>query len=328
MQRRWLRLGGVILLVALLIFGSVAAAERQNIYDWLALRNYQAPATIAQLANDTTMNAYARKVFYVNHPDIETKATFYKNCPNNGGEKTVVLGCYHNGQNGIFLLNVTDPRLNGVEDVTAAHETLHAIYDRLSPRERNYVDGLLMDYYLHDLHDKRLLDTIAAYKQSEPNDWVNEMHSVFGTEVAQLPTPLETYYARYFTNRQKIAAYAAQYENAFTSREAQVKQDDTTLATLKTQITADEASLQAQQKTIANDQAKLESLKNSSDFNGYNAGVPGFNKEVDSYNGLVDTTKNLIDQYNQLVEMRNAIAVEEDQLVQDLSNTSQQQISQ
>ncbi len=328
MQRRWFRLSGVVLLVAVIVFGSIAVAERQNFYDWLALRNYHPPAKIIQLANDTTMNAYARKVFYVNHPAIDDKALFNKQCPDNGGEKTVVLGCYHPDQNGIFLLQVSDQRLNGVEEVTAAHETLHAIYDRLSSRERNYVDGLLMNYYLHDLHDKRILATIAAYKQSEPNYWVNEMHSVFGTEIAQLPAPLENYYRQYFTNRQKIAAYAAQYEAAFSSREAQVSQDDTTLASMKIQITADEVSLQTQDKTILTDQAKLEALKNRSDFVDYNSGVTAFNNEVDTYNALVDTTRSLITQYNQLVVARNAIALEENQLAQELSASTAQPISQ
>ena len=310
------------MVITLLVFGSVAAAERQNVSDWLALRNYQPSATVAQLASDTTMNDFARKVFYVNHPNIDGKNTFYQVCPNNGGEKTVVLGCYHNDQRGIFVLRVSDPRLSGIEQVTAAHEMLHAAYDRLSSRDRQYVDGLLMDYYQHDLHDKRLLDTIAAYKQSEPNDVVNEMHSVFGTEVTQLPTPLENYYKRYFTNRQKIAGFAAQYEAAFTSRQNQVAQDDATLASMKAQIAADEASLQAQQKTIESDQVRLEDLKNRSDYVDYNNGVPGFNTEVDTYNALVTTTRDLITQYNQLVEARNAIAVEENQLVQDISSSS------
>jgi hypothetical protein len=323
MHRRWLRFTGVIFLVTLLIFASIAAYERQNLYDWLALRNYQPPATIVQLANETTMNAYTRKVFYVNHPAIDAKTTFNQQCPDNGGEKTVVLGCYHPKQDGIFLLNVSDPRLNGVEEVTAAHETLHAIYDRLSSRERNYVDGLLMNYYLHDLHDKRILSTIAAYKQSEPHDWVNEMHSVFGTEIAQLPTPLENYYKQYFTDRQKIAAYAAQYQAAFTSRQALVAQDDATLTTMKTQINTDEASLQSQDKTITSDQSKLEAMKSSGDYVDYDAGVSGFNSEVDTYNSLVETTRNLITQYNQLVVSRNAIATVENQLAQELTAAPQ-----
>ncbi|HXR49437.1 MAG TPA: hypothetical protein VN778_00200, partial [Verrucomicrobiae bacterium] len=163
----------LILLVWLVVLGT-AAANRNNIYDWWQLRGYRAPSTVAGLATQDTMTSYARKLFYVNHPAIEDKATFGNKCPNNGGEQTIVLGCYHSDEAGIFLLGVNDPRLAGVEEVTAAHEMLHAAYDRLGTADRNNVDALLMDYYNHDLHDQRLLNTIAAYKKSEPHDLVNE----------------------------------------------------------------------------------------------------------------------------------------------------------
>ena len=320
MRKRRLWLAATIVGVVVVASGAIAAAERQNIFDWLRLRDYQPPATVQQLASETTMNAYARKFFYVNHPVIDTKASFNKACPNNGGEKTVVLGCYHTGQQGIFILNVSDPHLQGVEQVTAAHEMLHAAYDRLSAGDKKYVDGLLMNYYEHDLHDKRLLATIAAYKQSEPHDVVNEMHSVFGTEVAHLPAPLENYYKRYFTDRQKIAAFAAQYQGAFTSRQRQVEQDDAALSKQKQQITGDEASLQTQLQTITSDQNRLNVLKGKSDYGDYNAAVPAFNTEVNSYNSFVAVVKNLISEYNQFVQKRNAIALEENQLTQAISS--------
>ena len=38
--------------------------------------------------------------------------------------KTAVLGCYANREISIF--NVTDQRLDGIREVTAAHEMLHA----------------------------------------------------------------------------------------------------------------------------------------------------------------------------------------------------------
>jgi hypothetical protein len=314
--------GGVVLAV-LLACGVIALAERQHIFDWWRLRGYLPPVTVQQLASETTMNAYARKVFYVNHPAVDAKSSFGKVCPNNGGEKTVVLGCYHSDQQGIYILRVSDPRLSGVEQVTAAHEMLHAAYDRLSTRDRASVDRMLTDYYQHGLHDKRVLATIAAYKKSEPNDVVNEMHSVFGTEVANLPAPLENYYKRYFTDRQKIVAYAQQYEGAFTSREQQVANDDTQLAAQKQQITSDEASLHAQAQAIDSEQTRLSSLKSTGDYSGYNALVPDYNTKVGQYNALVATVRALIAQYNQLVKSRNAIALEETQLVQDITTTPQ-----
>ncbi len=296
-----------------------AAANRQNVLDWAQLRNYSAPPSIASLADQDTMTAAGRRIFYVNHPAIQDRSIFFTQCPTGGSEKTIVLGCYHGNQRGIFLLSVADPRLNGVTQVTAAHEMLHAAYDRLSRQDRVKVDAQLQDFYHHDLHDQRILDTIEAYKQSEPNDVVNEMHSVFGTEVASLPPQLEHYYTRYFANRHLVANYAAQYQAEFTSRQTTVTQDDARLSQLKTQIETAEADLKTKQATIHTQQSRLLQLRDSGDVSSYNAGIPAYNNLIDGYNDEVRASKDLIDQYNQLVTQRNAIAFEEDQLINALS---------
>lgn len=311
----------LILLLWLAALGLVAF-NRHNILDWWKLEHYQPSAAVATLAGQDTMTGYSRKIFYVNHPQIDAKSTFSKSCPDNGGEQTIVLGCYRAGENGIFLLNVNDPRLSGVLQVTAAHEMLHGAYERLSSSDRKKVDAMLIDYYNHDLHDQRILNTIAAYKKSEPNDVVNEMHSVFGTEVAHLPAGLEQYYKRYFTDRSRIAGYAAQYQAQFTSRTTLISQYDSQLAQLKTQINSDKSDLQSKQADITSLQSKLNSQKSSGDISDYNAGVPVYNDLVNRYNAEVQNVKDLISQYNQLVSARNAVALEEDQLVQNLSADS------
>jgi len=319
-RRKLLWLIGLLLFWAVLI---MVALHERDITDWWRLRHFQPSATVSELASETTMTPYARKVFYVNSPVIADKTSFSHSCPANGGEKTVILGCYHSNQAGIYVLGVTDSRLTGVEQVTAAHETLHAAYDRLSGHDRQRVDAMLQDYYQHDLKDARLLDTIAAYKKSEPHDVVNEMHSVFGTEAANLPAPLEQYYRRYFTNRSQIVDYAQRYQGEFTTRQAQVKQADSQLQNLKQQIERAEADLQSQQATISAQQSALLQKRNSGQTAAYNAGVPVYNQLVDSYNGQVQAVHNLIDQYNQLVANRNAIALEEDQLANALNPSAQ-----
>jgi hypothetical protein len=318
--RRGHRLATLLLLLVWLASLGLLALNRQNIFDWWELRQYQPPAAVSALASQDTMTAYGRKIFYVNHPVIETKSAFAGVCPSGSREQTIVLGCYHAGQSGIFLLGVDDPRLDGVQQVTAAHEMLHGAYDRLSGTERKKVDAMLLDYYNNGLHDQRVLNTIAAYRKSEPNDLVNEMHSVFGTEIAQLPAGLEQYYKRYFTNRGQVAAYAAQYQAEFTSRQAVISQDDAQLAALKAQIDNIKSDLQSKQADISARQSQLLSQKNSGDIAAYNAGVPGYNNLIDAYNNEVQTIRSLTDQYNQLVAARNAVALEQNQLVKDLSN--------
>ncbi len=52
------------------------------------------------------------------------------------------------------------------------------------------------------------------------------MHSVLGTEVANLPPALENYYKQYFTNRQAIVNYANQYEGVIYSNSKHVREPD------------------------------------------------------------------------------------------------------
>ncbi len=317
-KRRRSRQRVVLVFLLVCIATTVSALiERQNLTDWWRLKHYNAPQEVAQLAVQDGMTSYARKVFYVNRPNIIARSSFGSSCPNDGGEQTIVLGCYHSGQSGIDLLHVSDPLLNGVEQVTAAHEMLHAAYERLSTGERQRIDGLLQAYYAHDLHDPRILSTIATYKKSEPHDVVNEMHSVFGTEVKTLPASLENYYKRYFVSRAEVVANADKYQAQFTSRQTIVAQNDATLASLKIKINDREADLKTKLNSINNQQAILLKLR-SSNVPAYNATVPGYNQQVDAYNREADGVQSFIDQFNQLVISRNKVALEEDQLVKEL----------
>jgi len=303
-----------VFLLGVLLISTGLLFKRQAVLDWWHLRDYTAPTVVAQLATDDTMTPEGQHLFYVNHPEVTAGSAFGVHCPA-GSEKTVVLGCYLSSDNGIYIYAVHDSRLSGVEQVTAAHEMLHAAYRRLSGSKRTSVNAMLLDYYQHHLTDQRIKDTLAAYKTAEPNDVVNEMHSIFGTEVANLPPALEAYYKQYFTNRQKVAAYTASYQNEFTSRQTQVESYDTQLKSLKVQIDTGEAALTQQSAALSAERSELQT-------SGSNAQVAVYNQKVAEYNDLLANTKSQINQYNDIVSKRNALALEEQQLQQELSASS------
>ncbi len=64
------RFGSFIMLFVWLSVLAALAVNRQNISDWWKLRDYQAPAAQAALADQVTMTPLARKVFYVNDPQL------------------------------------------------------------------------------------------------------------------------------------------------------------------------------------------------------------------------------------------------------------------
>lgn len=315
------RLAGLATTLILIAVLAGVWTHRNALYDWGRLRQYTPPAAVVSLADQTTFTSSARRLFYVNRPAIQDREAFNSSCPSNGGEQTIVLGCYHDHETGIYIYNVTDAQLAGVQQVTAAHEMLHGAYERLSTKERNKVDAMLEDFYANGLHDKRVLDTITAYKKSEPNDIVNEMHSVFGTEVANLPAPLEAYYKRYFINRQQVVAYATKYEQAFTSREAQITQYDAQLKTLKADIEQKQNDLRSQANELNATRAQVERSNDNSQIQAYN-------QKVNNYNELLQTVNAEINQFNAVLDKRNAIALEEQQLYQSINSNLSPQAAQ
>ena len=296
-------------LVAVVAGSAIAFWQRQAIVDWWRLKDYSPPAAVSALALSDTMTNSARHIFYVNHPKLITQATIFgTSCPQS--EQTIVLGCYRSGQNGIYIYDVTDLRLDGVEEVTAAHEMLHAAFERLSQKDRQYIDSLLRDYYKNGLNDERVKKTISLYKITEPDYLVNEMHSIFGTEIADLPPALESYYQRYFSNRARVVGFSAGYEEEVCGRQDQIDGYDRQLAALKQKIDSADSTLSSQASQLANDRDRLNIYRDSGDIEAYNAAVPGFNAAVKAYNNGVAKLQKDITAYNQLVAARNALATE------------------
>ena len=238
--------------LGLLLAVGLAWTQRQGIYDWYRLRGYDPPKVVAELARDTTMNNSARKLFYVNHPDIEGKDEFNQHCPQT--EQTIVLGCYVQNR-GIYIYDVTDKRLEGIEEVTAAHELLHAAYDRLGGDERNSVIGMLQKTYAQ-LKDTRIRKNVASYKKAGA-DIYDELHSILGTEVRNLPTELENYYKKYFNNRTLVVKYSEKYEIIFTDLKEKAKEIENQINALKQNIKSLENSLSIERASLEKDRSKV-----------------------------------------------------------------------
>ncbi|HEV7454851.1 MAG TPA: hypothetical protein VGO07_06350 [Candidatus Saccharimonadales bacterium] len=302
-----------VILVLLIAASALLWLRQDQVLDWVRLRGYTPAANIKEIAQQTTMTPYGQRLFYVNRPAIEDKASFNSHCPN-ASKEVAVLGCYRGDRQGIYVYNVTDARLSGIEQVTAAHEMLHQAYDRLGASEKNQINAQLEAYY-QTITDTALKEKLDAYKKIEPNDLVNEMHSIFGTEVSKLPVGLENYYKRYFTNRQQLLAYHDQYQSAFTQRQERIAAIDAQLVAWKKQLDADNATITASEKEIQQERTEMDGWLHDNQISKYNAAVPGFNAKVESYKQLVGDTNTLINQYNAFIDERNTLAVQEAELI-------------
>lgn len=312
------RIVNFLLTLVIVGFGIWAIFNRQDLFDWLRLRTYQPPAHIVQLADNTTMIGRGRELFFVSEPSVESSSTFNQHCTNQH-EQSIVLGCYRAQQ--IYLFDVTDERLSGVEEVTAAHEMLHAAYERLSTDEKHEVNALL-EPQIAALTDPRLLNLIKLYNQSEPGELYNEMHSILATEYRDLSPQLESYYKQYFADRKKIVSYSEKYEALFSASQTRIGELDAELMQLQQQIDSNNAALETQKQAIDNEAARLDALRQA-DTEAYNQAVPGYNTQIRDFNALVAQTQQLVDQFNTLVAERNREAAAQNDLYHQLDSRYQ-----
>ncbi len=298
--------------------GAYALANFQAISDYLRLRNYDPPNRIEELADKTTMRDDTRRVFYVNHPKLSDKAEFNQECRTT--EQSIILGCYVAGR-GIFLLDVQEPKLNGVIEVTAAHEVLHAHYERLSSSEREKVDRMTADFFENNVTNQRIIDTVENYRKKDPNIVPNELHSILATEVKNLSPKLEEYYKQYFDDRIKIVGFSEQYEQAFLELERQAESIEARLNALKTQIDANRSQIDALSAELNQEKARLDSLLRNDQVEEYNNSVDDFNRRVSSYNSLINQTRQLINQYNDLVAQQHSLVLQQQELNQAIDSS-------
>lgn len=317
------RLSGLVFTLVLLAVLGIGFFFRQDVSDWYRLRQYQPPAEVVTLADQDTMTDEGRRIFYTTHPAITGEDEFNTNCrQGNASEYSIVLGCYvsNGGLYGdMYLFNINDERLSGVMQVTAAHEMLHAAYDRLSTKERERVDALLLQAY-KQLPEGRIKDTIAQYEANDPTSVPSELHSILGTEVRNLPPELEEYYSQYFVNRSAVVAFSEQYEGEFARREAQVAEYDARLASLKADIESNQAKIDSLNSELSQERAQLDALEASGDAAAFNAQVGSYNQDVAAYNALVAETRAQIETYNALVEERNNLALEVKELTEAIDS--------
>lgn len=298
-----------LLLVLLLVTGGLVWWNRDYLHDSLVLRGYDPPAQIATLADHVVMTDYAVRLFYVNKPQLEDKVAFNEAC-RDLGEEAAVLGCYKGNRGGIYVYDVNDPRLNGIEEVTAAHEMLHQAYDRLDGKAKERIDGLLQNYYKSELADESVKNKLAIYEADDRSDLLNEMHSIFGTEIKNLPAELEDYYKQYFSDRSKVLSYRDASQAEFDKYRNQIAEYDRRLGELKPAIDQMEQALKAEIAQLKATKAELETDLAAGRVQEYNAGVAPYNALVSAYNKDLIALNKKIEEYNKLVTERNAASVQ------------------
>lgn len=259
------RLFGIVLavLLNLALIASIfwLGTHRDRVSDQFAVWNFTAAPAISDYAARSTMTEEGRFLFYASRPSIASGTEFDTACATHQ-EGVGILGCYLPADRSIHLFDVTDPRLDGLEDVVAAHEMLHAAWDRMSADERAKLAPLLEAEVAKLSDDTALAETLAFYATAEPGERLNELHSILGTEYPDLSPQLEAHYAEYFSDRKAVTAMHDTSNAVFVEQAAQI-------AALVAQIDALAAGI-------------------DTDYAAYNAGYDQLTADVRSFNSRAE----------------------------------------
>lgn len=308
-QRRRGSVVGWIFGVVLLVIAGVSLWQHQFIADSVRAWRFTPQDEVAQLADSVMMTDRGRRLFYASHSILQPAAQFNDSCEN--VEKTsAVLGCYASRQ--IFLYDIDSEELAGIKEVTAAHEMLHAAYDRLSSSQRRNVDRLLDIQAEHLRSNEEFQQRIEAYDFESADERYNELHSIIPTEIAVITPELERYYAQYFTDRSRVVALHQQYSGVFQSYQQQAEQMAAAIDRQAAMINAANDSYRRSVQALDSDIAAFNQRAQTPGGFASQAEFDGARSQLMARQSTLEQERqrltSQIDQYNSLLDEYNGIA--------------------
>ena len=275
--------------------------------------DYALTGDLSTITNSLKLTDRANLILRAAHPALQEKEDFNRNC-NSHSQEIYVLGCYREDQDRLYVYNVNSSEIPGVREVTTAHEMLHAAYHRLLFWEKLDLKDQLQSVYDHLPADSDLRTSMQNY---HPDEFYDELHSRIGTEVKDLPAPLERYYQRYFTDRQLIVKFNEQYHNVFTELQRQTDRLKESIEAKKQSIENKTKEYQTQKQQLNevisdfNSRAARGDFSSQSDFNTKRqfivSRIDTLNREYDQLKQTIEELNSEIAKYNQSIYHNNEL---------------------
>jgi len=302
-------------LSVLVLAGLWALVNRWTIYDHWMSRKYASTKDSSEVLANLGLTSEGDLVYRASLTEVDDKDSFRERCPVQDYEDASVLGCYSNRK--IYVLKVDEPKLAGVEEVTAAHELLHAKFERMSASEKEEVATLVEDLRMKST-DKQVSTLVDNYEKNlgagEALD--NEMFAIYGTQLKDVGLELEGIYSGYFKDRASIVDRYLSYSTEFNELEEAIKNYDARLSNLRSQVEVLEAELTSLNNELDADKQRIEA---STSQDQYREAAQVYNTKVEIYNRKVEQVRDIIAQYNELVEKRNQEALSAKSLADKLN---------
>lgn len=307
---------------ALLGTAGWAAANPRTVGDLVAYWQYDPTPAIAGYASRAALSDHGRFLFYASQPRVLEERAFDRVC-SRIEQGVGVLGCYTLADGRIHLYDITNVDLDEFEVVVAAHELLHAAWDRLSPDEQAALEGPLEEAFAAVPADSELVERIATYEAADPASRIPELYAIVGTELATIPDELEQHYARYFDDRGQVVALWEQVQAIFLGLEAELERLSAELKRISAEVDAEQASAEevaaALEADITAFNARAERPGGYTNQSAFERDRQALIERQAALTSAIEATNAKINAYNTLVEEFTALNAEAAALGKDLN---------
>lgn len=285
---RKLRISSILLVVLMVALTGVLAfglINREWVMDYVRGMSYQPAGEMARIRDDLKLTERGEFLFNATRPQLNGRETFNDTCRSAVDTEVAVLGCYTGGN--IYIYNIVSEELDGIRELTTAHELLHAVWARMSEDEK----VALVEPLTHVFEDNQeLLESeITTYDINERQE---ELYVRAGTEVANLPEALEKHYAEVFADQDLIVRFYNSYIKVFREIEAE-------MGSLKSEMEVIGAEIDAKR-------AEFERAPTWALYYEINNLVNEYNARVEKYNADITRHEMLDQMINSRVEVNKA----------------------
>ena len=313
----------MVLTLLFIVMVMAVIQSRDWIYDYYRGMSYTPSAEMSKIRDALKLTRKGEFFFNAAQPVLSDKDEFNAACRPEVNTETAVLGCYTEGD--IFVYNITESELAGIREGTTAHELLHAVWARMSDKEKKYLEPALKQVY--EENKDILKDELNTYNKDARQE---ELYVRAGTEVKKLPVSLENHFAKYFEDQDLVVSFYKKYIKVFNEIESEMdklkseteelgKTIDAKIAEYKNRLD----SLKAEVDEFNNCAATIGCFANESVFYARRAVLLATQSELD---GLVDEINALINDYNNKVEIYNQDVTRTEQLNRMINSYSEPEV--
>ena len=195
-------------ILAACAFVAITQIDYSAIFDEFTAIGYEPTSELDEIVEDLRLTNKGMRVFKATRAELQEADAFNESCPN-ADSNYYVLGCYN--ANHIYVYNIKHKELPGIRQSTLAHEILHAVWARMSNREREELKSSLDAVYQSN---KDIAEHLALYSD---DTFYDELHSIAGTQIdqSQMSPVLAAHYAKYFEKQSTVYNFFADYNNRF-----------------------------------------------------------------------------------------------------------------